>query len=166
MPNMKNIIIGHTKSVMNSEKAKVTQENKCNCTNKENCPLNGNCLAEGIVYRGNLGCEENESLKFKYLGVSEDKFKYRYNNHATSFRDPRYANKTKLSKKYWELKNQGLTPKVSWEIVKHLKKYENGQKCCNLCLTEKLLILKCRDKNLLDSRSEICSKCRHKGKFY
>ena len=82
-----------------------------------------------------------------------------------SFRDPKYSMKTKLSRKYWELKNSGLTPKVSWEIIQTVKKYENGQKNCNLCLTEKLLILKCKDTNLLNSRSEICAKCRHKGKF-
>ena len=44
-------------------------------------------------------------------------------------------------------------------------KYKNGQRTCNLCLTEKLFIIKCRDKHLLNSRSEIISKCRHKRKF-
>ena len=122
MPNIKNIVQGHNKSVLNSSRIEAEQNQKCNCKNKDACPLNGNCLAEGVAYRGNLSCEEDETIQFKYIGVSEDIFKSRYNNHAMSFRDPKYSMKTKLSRKYWELNNSGLTPKVSWETIQTVKK--------------------------------------------
>ena len=83
----------------------------------------------------------------------------------TSFRLQKHSNKTELSKKIWELKLLGKTPKVTWEIIKTVDKLRCGQESCNLCLTEKLLIIKCRDKNLLNSRSELIAKCRHKRKF-
>jgi len=39
-------------------------------------------------------------------------------------------------------------------------------KTCNLCLTEKLHINKqSNDPNLLNSRDELLTKCRHKNKF-
>lgn len=36
-------------------------EKKLNCRNAENCPLNGNCLAESLVYRAKV--EPIKSLK-------------------------------------------------------------------------------------------------------
>ena len=45
--------------------------------------------------------------------------------------------------------------------------YVNGQRTCDLCTTEKLEILlqSSTDPHLLNSRSEIMNKCRHKNKF-
>ena len=42
--------------------------------------------------------------------------------------------------------------KTSSTVGDKKKSYKNGQKCCQLCLTEKLFIIKCSDKNLLNSR--------------
>ena len=162
MPNIGNIIKSHNASILNIDKA---QENlkECSCRNKDSCPLDNNCLTKSLIYQANLSCDNDEN--FKYIGLVEGDFKKRYNNHNMSFRNERYANSTELSKKFWDLKNEGMDPKVSWKILKIVKSYKNGQKCCQLCLTEKLFIIKCRDKNLLNSRSEISSKCRHKRKF-
>ena len=104
-------------------------------------------------------------MKILNTGLVEGDFKKRYNNHNMSFRNERCANSTELSKKFWDLKNEGMDPKVSWKIFKIVKSYKNRQNCCQLCLTKKLFIIKCKDKNLLNSRSEISSKCRHKRKF-
>ena len=93
-----------------------------------------------------------EPLKFKYIGLAEGAFKTRFHKHNTLFRDVKYSTSTELSN-------------VSWRILKTVGKYQNGQRTCNLCLTEKLFIIKCRDKHLLNSRSEISSKCRHKRQF-
>ena len=83
-----------------------------------------------------LSCDNDEN--FKYIGLVEGDFKKRYNNHM-SFRNERYENSTVLSKKFWDLKNEGMASKVSWKILKILKSYKNGQKCCQLCLTEKTI---------------------------
>ena len=37
---------------------------------------------------------------------------------------------------------------------------------CDLCLTEKLMIIKSNSNNLLNKRSELISKCRRESKFY
>ena len=41
-----------------------------------------------------------------------------------------------------------------------------GQRRCGLCIEEKLLILKGRNKNILNKRSELFSKCRHVTKHH
>ena len=51
-----------------------------------------------------------------------------------------------------------------WEILKHCSPYRGGKRKCDLCLTEKLLILKNKD-NPLNRRSELMGKCRHLRKF-
>ena len=163
MPNMRTIIKGHNLGILNPPQ--IQNEKTCNCRKKENCPLDGKCLVESVVYEGTITCTENDTLKFKYIGLAEGAFKTRFHNHNTSFRDVKYSTSTELSKKYWEIKNDGKSPNVSWQILKTVGKYKNGQRTCNLCLTEKLFIIKCRDKHLLNSRSEISSKCRHKRKF-
>ena len=132
---MRTIIKGHDLGILNPPQ--IQNEKTCNCRKKENFPLDGKCLVE------------NDALKFKYIGLAEGAFKTRFHNHNTSFRDENYSTSTELSKKYWEIKNDGKSPKVSWRILKTVGKYKNGQRTCNLCLTEKLFIIKCRDKHLL-----------------
>ena len=117
--------------------------------------MDGQCLANCLIYEATI-CNDNGGDKLKYIGQAEGEFKTRFNNHK----------KTELANKFWEIKNNGGLPIIKWRILKKVKKYENGQKHCNLCLIEKLSIIKFRDKNLLNSRSEISAKCRHKREFY
>ena len=53
------------------------------------------------------------------------------------------------------------------DITNHIKaqKYRTGTRKCDLCLTEKLVILKCNDPKKLNQRSELIEKCQH-TKFY
>ena len=166
MNNMENIIKSHNMSILHPKEKLEDKTRTCNCRNKNTCPLDGKGLAESLVYEGTIS---NSSIsngeKFKYIGQAEGEFKTRLNNHNTSFRKENYSTKTELSKKFWEITSNGGTPKITWKILKMVKSYENGHRHCDLCLTEKLLIMKCKDKNLLNSRSEISSKCRHKRKF-
>ena len=53
---------------------------------------------------------------------------------------------------------------IKWTIVKRAAAYTSGAKRCNLCLEEKLYIMKVRLKNL-NKRSDIISKCRHRNRF-
>ena len=92
-------------------------------------------------------------------------FKHRYNNHTKLFRDHKYSNKTVLSNYMWGLKDEGKDFTVNWSILKHAKGYESGAKLCNLCLEEKLFIMKADKKNLLNNQTEIFSTCRHRNKF-
>ena len=165
MKNMEQIIKSHNTAILNPKKSPEAGEESCNCRDKKTCPLNGKCLSSSLTYEGTL-CDTlaNTDEKFKYIGLVKGVFKNRFDKHTLSFRNEKYSNTT-LSRKVWEIKRNGGAPKVTWKILKFARSYQNGQRQCDLCLTEKLLIMKCKDKNLLNSRSEINSKCRHKRKF-
>ena len=73
-----------------------------------------------------------------------------------------------LSKKVWLLHDEQKNYTISWRIAAKGYPTKGGNRDCDLCKTETLLILsKCRepDNNLLNSRKELISKCRLSNKF-
>ena len=97
----------------------------CYCRQAMDCPLNGKCLSEDIVYKTTISAP-NKPTKF-YYGLTERKFKDRYNNHTLSFRSEDYRKDTELSKCVWTLKELGIEPKTKWEII---KKADRGDAIC------------------------------------
>ena len=100
-----------------------------------------------------------------YLGASEPPFKVRYNNHTKAFRNRRYEKDTQLSKLIWELKDKGEPYELSWSVASTAISYKPGSSKCDLCATEKLLIIMAAPGSIINKRDEIVSKCRHKNKF-
>ena len=135
---------------------------QCNCRVKQNCPLNGKCLSHCIVYKAEVN---TSSEKHTYYGLCEGEFKSRYNNHTKSFRSRKYENETELSKLLWRLKDEGSEFSISWGIAVRASPYKCGSRCCNLCLAEKVCIIRAEPKGLLNKRTELISKCRHRNKF-
>ena len=86
--------------------------------------------------------------------------------YKISFRDKKHSNEIELSKYIWDLKKGRRNFSLKWSILKRATAYQRGAKQCNLCLEEKLCILKAKNENLLNKRSELVSKCRHENKFY
>ena len=97
--------------------------------------------------------------------MTSSKFKERYRNHIKSFTHKKYSNETELSKHIWNLKQNKTDFTIKWSIIKKSISYTGGSKRCNLCLEEKLNILKEKDNCLLNKRSEITSACQHKNRF-
>ena len=89
----------------------------------------------------------------------------KYTNHLMSFRHEKYGNRTELSKYIWSLKREGKIFRVNWDILRKAPAYSNLSKRCDLCLTEKFVIISADKSTLLNKRSELISKCRHKKKF-
>ena len=166
MDNMKTMITKHNSRILNKyENRKLQRTDNCNCRRKEQCPLQGNCLTDNIVYRADVTTTDTGETK-QYIGMTANSFKERYRNHI---KDSKYSNETELSKYVWELKSNNQSFDIKWAIVKRAAAYTSGAKRCNLCLEEKLCIMKARLKNhlknLLNKRSEIVSKCRHRNRF-
>ena len=58
------------------------------------------------------------------------------------------------------------TPVVRWSYLQKCTKYMPGQKTCDLCLSEKLFILKAfKDKSNINVRNEVASICRHRNDY-
>ena len=76
-----------------------------------------------------------------------------------SFRNKGHEKKTELSKYVWELKDKGEDFAIKWSVAAKHFPYICGSKCCDFCLTEKLLIAKADPRTLLNKRSEIVLQC-------
>ena len=72
-----------------------------------------------------------------------------------------YWNETELSKYIWKLKTDNWAFNIQWSIVKRVAPYRAWSRRCNLCLEEKVLIMKAKNKHFLNRRREFFSKCRH-----
>ena len=165
MENMRSIITKHNVSLLKkSNTPPPSTSQSCNCRTSTECPLEGKCLTKSIVYEATLKTSEDT---YTYIGLTGDTFKARYSAHKSSFKHEKYRTATTLSQKIWELKESNVDYTLTWSILKKAHTYKGGGRAkCDLCLTEKLEILKrSGDKGCLNSRTELLSKCRHRRAF-
>ena len=161
MPNMKSYINGHNKQILQPE-VDNQLERTCNCTTRANCPLQNKCLVSSVIYEGTIHAYNQQDKC--YIGLCESTFKKRYAGHKTTFTNPKYRHSTTLSTEFWRLKEAGLNPQVTWKIVEKSKAFNPEAKKCQLCIAEKYQIAN-NNKSLINKKSEIISKCRHRRKF-
>ena len=92
-------------------------------------------------------------------------WKFRYYNHLQSFRNPTLKNQTALSRYDWDQIELGLTSIINWKVIKRSSSTNSLHVKRNLCLEEKICIVKYSKGNLLNTRKEMISACRHRTKF-
>ena len=159
MNNVQQIINSHNKTILTS--AAENNSKLCNCREKNSCPLNGKCLQKGVVYQATV-VQKYTNQKDTYIGITENEFKTRYNQHTSSFRLPHKKSTTTLSEHVWNLKNNNIEHCISWEIIENSHPYNTASKKCNLCTAEKYFIL--TGKPTLNKRREIFAQCPHRRK--
>ena len=168
MPNVKNTIDSANKRKLEKEPEHNHKENptmehrKCNCRDRKECPLQNQCLEKNIIYQATVKTQKEENT---YVGVTETPFKTRYGNHKQSINNPKYKSQTELSKHIWTLKDQNTEFSITWKILRHATPYNSSTKRCNLCTTEKYIILCKQELATLNTKAELVSNCRHKNKF-
>ena len=119
-----------------------------------------------VIYNANVTTESDKTGK-NYIGLTDGTFKQRYTQHKLSFRNRNYSNSTELLKHIWTLKDNNTNFTINWSILAFAPAYSNKSKRCHLCLTEKqLYLIRAKKPSLLNKRTELISKCRHKNKFY
>ena len=129
------------------------------------CPMNRNCLALSLVYEATISSTLPNYTPMKYIGLCESTFKKLYLSHVSSFCLIPYRNVSTLSSKYWRLKELNGNPSVTWRIIRHAKAYRPESKACRLYLCEKFEIANYPEKNLLNKRTEVEAKCRHRNTY-
>ena len=165
MPNMAFIIKSYNAKLMKSASGNSiphTREAICNCRNKDHWPLNRNYTKSCIVYQTTITSGKQSNV---YFGSCSTTFTARFNNHTSSFRHRSKAASAELPKHVWKLKNSNRSYNITWNVVKHATPFRSGAKACALCLAEKLQIMQAKPGPLLNKRSKLVSKCRHKAKF-
>ena len=116
MPNVKQTIDGHNKSILRmDDPQKKTQNNGCNCKSPNKCPLPNKCLAKSIAYQATVTTNDNKPDQ-TYIGLTSNTFKTRFANHKTSFTNVKKKHATELSKHVWQLKDNILTIKSNWKL--------------------------------------------------
>ena len=160
MPSMSSVIHKHNKSILNATKE--PESRKCNCPRNSTCPLDGNCLQRNLIYKAAVS--SGDDTKF-YYGLCEPEFKSRLANHKKAFKNKFYIKDTELSKYVWDLKDHKKEFSIKWALESTAAPCQSGSSRCDLCLTEKLKIAQADPRTLINKRSEIISKCRHRNKF-
>ena len=78
------------------------------------------CACVCVVYEANISTKVDKFNVKTYIGISSQKWKFRYYKHKQSFNNSLLRNQTDLSKSYWKLKNHGLTLIINWKILKNV----------------------------------------------
>ena len=112
-------------------------------------PSREQVLVSEIVYQATVKADNQEPKT--YIGQTSTDFKHRLATHTFSFNN-RDINQTALRHE----------PKISWKIVDRGKKFSPVNGMCQLCITEAYYINFHPEMAQLNSKSEICSSCRHK----
>ncbi len=165
MPNMKQIISAHNKSIIkksdniNSDSTSKT----CNCRPNRPCPLDHKCLTSSIIYQATVTRQDNLTVE-TYIGLTENTFKSRYAGHLSSFKHSDKRSATTLSEHIWKLKDNNVKYSIKWNIISRAKAYTTTRKLCNLCIEEKYFIIFKPDMSSLNKRNELTSACRHRKK--
>ena len=163
--NMKSIINRHNSKILAEHNEQTTnQKPTCNCRNsaKAKCPLQGKCLTTSVVYKATVTTSNDTKI---YIGSTEGTFKKRHYGHKSDFKHESKRHNTTLSHYIWDCKDRGEVPAVKWEIIRKCQKYRSGTRKCDVCLAEKLEILKERSEHCLNKRSELMRPCPHRRKF-
>ena len=162
-PSMKLIIDSHNKKILQKQQPSVPIP-PCNC--EKNCPIpDGQCRTKAVLYRAKIQNAE-------YIGLTSREVKTRIQSHMHTFRDESKINSTALSKFIWTNKlnrddqDNIITPKIKWSIAKKCTTYQPGNKTCDLCISEKVLIIRNINKpGNINKRTDCAQTCCHK-RFY
>ena len=93
------------------------------------------------------------------VGLAERTFGTGWCNHCQSFKHQRCEAFTEISGLIWELKDEGTQCAITWKIVARCQACRPRSGACDLCTTERLMIL--RGPASVGSGLELVSKCRH-----
>ena len=136
-----------------------------NCIRNHQCPLNKNCRTYNVLYKASITRNEENSKTNILYEFSETAFNLRYKNHKRTFNNIKCQTDTELSSEYWNIISTNKTPSIYWEILGAHKLYNQSSKRCFLCLNEKPAIALQKDDTILNKRSDVISKCRHRNKY-
>ena len=125
--------------------------------------MNSECLVQSIVYRATVRSQDTEK---DYTGLTASTFKQHFNSHQHSMRHRKHQHSIALSNYVWSLKDQDIAFDIKWTVLRKAAAYRNTTRRCNLCIPEKLEIMKADKDRSLNKRSELVSKCRHENQFY
>ena len=164
-PNIKAIISGHNKKLLN--KPPVEPE-LCNCKDKKLCPVSNKCKSENVIYEAIVTSVKNDE-KMSYIGSTRRPFKNRLYEHRASFPKPskkKPTNCTQLANYIWKLYNKGEKYTIEWKILRQANSKFKPNLMCQLCNLERLCIANANQRKILNKRNELVTQCPHYPREY
>lgn len=161
--NMKDYISSHNRKLLQPKE--VEDKLPCKCDKYKHvkeCPLPGDCRTKGLVYESHV-TSENKAMV--YAGQTEREFIVRYKEHEEAIRNENSSNSTALSRYIWDLKKNKKSYTIEWKVKSRAPTFKAGSKRCMLCIREKVAIATRKPSTLINSRSELLSKCMHEADF-
>ena len=163
--NMSQIIAAHNAKVLRAEKPSEPPL-PCNCRNECPFPNTTGCRNTCVIYKAEVGGSH-------YIGQTQTEARRRISRHRTSFKKEYKKCETALSKFIWD-KKLNLTEEgeiteteVKWTILKNCRLYKPGNRACDLCLSEKVLIIKyLRGPKCINKKTDLSNKCTHRKDWY
>jgi hypothetical protein len=105
----------------------------------EHCPVQGKCQWSGVVYEARVATPD-VVRPMEYKGAAATTFKVRYGNHKTVMNNSGSNQKTALSTYVWAKKREGMSPNITFRILKRAMPYTIESGKCRLCNEERLQI--------------------------
>ena len=166
VPNIKSIISGHNKKLLNMNN---DPKPTCNCRVKTNCPVEGKCQHKNVIYSATVTHGSNDIKE--YIGSTSRRFKKRFYEHKSSFpsdtKQSKPRNCTELANYLWKLRGNNIQYKIKWNILHHTKTSINPLSLCTLCNLERSEIAKADRRRSLNKRNELITQCPHRPtKFF
>ena len=122
--------------------------------------MSDRCDQTNVIYQADV---HTENRIMSYYRLTENEFKKKCSTHKTSFRNIPKCHTT-LSSYIWKLKDKKIPHFVNWSIKARGHPFSTRGRACNLCLTEKLVILMANQNSMLNKRDELLETCRHQRK--
>ena len=99
----------------------------------------------GVIYKTTVEEKASKKKQDTFIGITENEFKTRYNQHTSSFSLNHKQKKktgTTLSEFIWKLKESKTECHLSLDVIERAQPYSAATNRCNLCIAEKCFILK------------------------
>ena len=114
-----------------------------------------------MVYSAAISMEDETKI---YIGQTNNTFRKRLGLHESDTNCGR--TRCALSAYLIDQKKKGKEPEsIQWSMIKPIKPRGRGDRYCNLCLSEKVFILRGNQDLLLNKRSELMQRCRHRDRL-
>ena len=111
-------------------------------THKKRTFINENLVSTNTSYQ-----KKSTDGQREYIGLTANSFKTRFATHKSSFNHANKSTSTALSSYIWSLKNENTPFTTNWSILSLAPSYSKKTRSCQLCLSEKTLILLSKQKN-------------------
>ena len=118
-------------------------------------------IGKNLLSLGSEVSAEAPAETRSYVGLTKNEVKDRIFQHNSDVTNLKKQSSTALTTYLRKLVSDGRDYKTEWSVLCQSDTIRPGGRSCNLCLSEKIAILKSNKKHSLNVKSEIFGKCRH-----